>query len=76
MDKVFTQVAQESYTTGAELPHLLTSSMDMAHRVGLWCKANNVYPVKVHESRGYSWKINNSITISFKANSRLPQVVA
>ena len=60
-----TEAAQRAYDTRAESPYLITSPLDMAHKIGLWARANSVYPQEVRPGRGYKWTLNRQIVLSF-----------
>jgi hypothetical protein len=64
------EVAQYAYDAGTESPYLTSSSNDMAHRIGLWCRKHNTYPYELKASRGYTWILNRNIKLSFKPSKR------
>lgn len=74
MDDTLLKTAQAAFDSGLPSPYLTSSSMDMAHRIGLWCKAKDIYPGKLHPSRGYTWKLNIHIVLSFK-DSKNPDCI-
>ena len=74
--KEFTEIAQRSYDNKSQSPYIATSSNDMAHRVGLWCRDYSIYPQEVRESRGYTWIVNRNIKLSFKKSNNPVLVVA
>jgi hypothetical protein len=60
------EVAQYAFDSGASSPYITSSPNDMAHRIGLWCRTKRIYPGELHPSRGYTWKLNRNITLTFK----------
>lgn len=76
MQETMTEAARNAYISGLPSSFLLTSPLDMAHRVGLWLHAHGYsVPREVRMSRGYKVRVRTperELILDFGADSKSP----
>ena len=59
---------------GTPSPHLPSSNMDRAHRVGLWAREHGIIPLEVRPGRGHKLILNRDYVLDFGPNENVPVV--
>ena len=74
MDTNLTDAAQYAADNWTASPHLWSSAMDRAHRIGLWARTHRITPLEVKTGRGHKMILNRDYIFDFGKNEDVPEV--